>query len=749
MDEKSRILEDMESLNLGNLNTIEFDLVLPRMGEHGSMISWISSDTRFLKRNGKVIQPRHGMGKRVVTLTGVFELGSHKMTKDYIVTIMEENDSFEVRDIMPIIVHAQVNETFYLPNSAVITTANQLKLSHTIDWDGKEACYFDKPGIYDIKGHLLQNDFPLSAKIIVHNAYQDPLLDKEKCCISCEGNVALLPSSFQEAMRRKLEVLCATDDDQMLYNFRMNAHLDLHEAQPMIGWDTTDSKLRGHTTGHYLSALALCYRETKEKKILNKIQYMIEELGKCQNAIAHMEEYHEGYLGGIEESQYDALENFAHYPEIWAPYYSLHKILAGLLDCYQYTHIEKAKQIAEKLGKWVVNRLANIDKASLKKMWGIYIAGEYGGMNESLAQLYQLTGDKQFLETAIKFDNDRLMAPLLQDVDALCWIHVNQHIPQVIGALKIFEGSHQEKYYTMAKRFWRFVVEAHTYTNGSIGEGEIFHEPYAIASMIDDNTGETCASYNMLKLTKELFSFEPDVKYMDYYERCMINHILATQIEDEPDASTYFFPLEPGSKKSYTDENSCCHGTGLENHFKYSEAIYFRKQDCLYMNLFVSSIYRELDMCINMEVKEAHPEDIHLKCKGIKNIKMFIRVPYWHTGDIFLTINNVYQKPDIEDGYIVINHICEDADIHIRYHCFFFIEETPDCHDIISIHYGPYVLAAISQSQEYIHYQIQDLENQIKKQPQELRFYDILNRIELLPLYCIDKQSYHVYMKRG
>lgn len=148
MDDKNKILEDMESINLGNLNTIEFDLVLPRMGEHGSMISWISSDTRFLKRNGKVIQPRHGMGKRVVTLTGVFELGSYKMTKEYTVTIMEENDSFEVRDLMPIIVHAQVNETFYLPNSAVITTANDLKLSHTIDWEGKEACCFEEPGIY-------------------------------------------------------------------------------------------------------------------------------------------------------------------------------------------------------------------------------------------------------------------------------------------------------------------------------------------------------------------------------------------------------------------------------------------------------------------------------------------------------------------------------------------------------------------------------------------------------------------------
>ena len=751
MDDKNKILEDMESINLGNLNTIEFDLVLPRMGEHGSMISWISSDTRFLKRNGKVIQPRHGMGKRVVTLTGVFELGSYKMTKEYTVTIMEENDSFEVRDLMPIIVHAQVNETFYLPNSAVITTANDLKLSHTIDWEGKEACCFEEPGIYQIRGHLLQSNFPVSAKIIVHRTYQKPLLYKERNCISCEGNVALLPSSFLQAMRRKVDALCEIDDDQMLYNFRMNAQLDLHNAQPMIGWDTVDSKLRGHTTGHYLSALALCYRETKEKKILNKIQYMIEELGKCQDAISHIEGYHEGYLGGIEESQYDALENFAHYPEIWAPYYSLHKILAGLLDCYQYTYIEKAKQIAERLGKWVVNRLSDIDKASLKRMWGIYIAGEYGGMNESLAQLYQLTGDIRFLQTAMKFDNDRLMVPLQQDVDALCWIHVNQHIPQVVGALKIFEGSHQEKYYTIAKRFWDFVVEAHTYTNGSIGEGEIFHEPYAIASMIDDNTGETCASYNMLKLTKELFSYEPKVKYMDYYERCMVNHILATQIQDIPEASTYFFPLEPGSKKSYTDENSCCHGTGLENHFKYSEAIYFANKDDVYINLFVSSVlnFDKQDVSVDMKVKEECPEDIHIKFIGAKKCKLHIRVPYWHRGDILVTINGVLQKTIIEDGYIVMDQLWENTEIHVQYHCSYFIEETPDRSDIISIHYGPYVLAVISQSQEYIQYQIQDIEKQISKQPQELKFYDLVNRVELLPLFQIDQHSYHVYVKKG
>ena len=749
MDDKNRILEDMESIYLGNLNTIEFDLILPRIGEHGSMISWISSDTRFLKRNGKVIQPRHGMGKRVVTLTGVFELGIYKMTKEYTVTIMEENDSFEVKDIMPIIVHAQMNECFYLPNSAVITTANQLKLSHTIDWEGKEACCFKEPGTYQIRGHLLQSDISVSAKIIVHMTYQEPLLDKEKCCKSCEGNVVLLPSSFQQAMWRKVNVLSEIDDDQMLYNFRINAQLDLHNTQPMIGWDTVDSKLRGHTSGHYLSALALCYRETKQKNILNKIQYMIEELGKCQDAIAHIKGFHKGYLGGVEESQYDALENFAHYPEIWAPYYSLHKILAGLLDCYQYTHIEKAKQIAVKLGLWVVDRLADIDKASLKKMWGIYIAGEYGGMNESLAQLYQLTGDFRFLQTAMKFDNDRLMVPLLQDVDALCWIHVNQHIPQVIGALKIFEGCKKEKYYMIAKRFWDFVVEAHTYANGSIGEGEIFHEPYAIASMIDDNTGETCASYNMLKLTKELFAFEPNVKYMDYYERCMINHILATQIQDTPDASTYFFPLEPGSKKSYTDENSCCHGTGLENHFKYSEAIYFESEDDLFINLFVSSIYCKPGVQVKMEVKEDSPQDIHIQCTCSKEIKLYVRVPYWHSGDLFLVMNGVDQKPDIENGYIVINHVWENAEIHIQYRCSFFIEETPDNSDIISIHYGPYVLAVISQNQEYIHYQIQDLENQIEKQPSNLKFYDMVNRVELLPLYCIEKQSYHVYLKKG
>lgn len=752
MDDKSRILEDMESLNLGNLNTIEFDLELPRIGEQGSMITWISSDTRFLKRNGKVIQPRHGMGKRVVTLTAIFELGKYKMSKEYMVTIMEESDSFEVCDILPIVVHAQKNKKFYLPTSAVIITANQVKLSHTIDWEGKDICYFEEIGTYQINGHLLQSDIPVSAKVIVHELYQEPILEMEKILHSGEGFVHLLPSSYLDAKQRMERVLCEIDDDQMLYNFRILANLDVRGGQPMIGWDTIDSKLRGHTTGHYLSALALCYRETKSNNIRKKIKYMLDELKTCQNAISHITGYHEGYLGGIEEDQFDALEKFAHYPEIWAPYYSLHKILAGLLDCYKYTQIKEAKEIAVKLGRWVVNRLATIDQTSLKKMWGIYIAGEYGGMNESLAQLYEITQDPCFIQTAIKFDNDRLMVPLLQNVDALCWIHVNQHVPQVIGALKIFEGTHQKKYYTIAKNFWDFVVDAHIYANGSIGEGEIFHEPYAIASMIDDNTGETCASYNMLKLTKELFSFEPNVKYMDYYERCMMNHILATQILDIPGASTYFFPLEPGSKKSYTDENNCCHGTGLENHFKYTEAIYFYNDNDLYINLFISSTFSSKDQKfhVQMHVDEGHPQDIHIHIKRSKQLKLFVRIPYWHEKEAVVKINGRPQNITIVHRYIVFEELKEDTYIDISYHCSYYIEETPDQKEIISIHYGPYVLAALSQSQEYITYKIQSsLEDQIKKQPNELRFYDLVNRLELLPLYRIEKQSYHVYMKKG
>lgn len=752
MKQDERIVnEDMEALNLGNLNTVEFDLHLPTYGENGSHITWESSDTRYIKRTGRVIQPRDGRGKRVVTLTGTFQYGEVTKTKSYSITVLEANTSFEVSRIYPIVVEGRCNRVITLPGNAIVDTSDHEVLSHTIDWQGKEEVQYAQAGTYEVCGVLLHSPIEVKAQVHVSDTYEVERLRQTPILHTLDEETILSSgSSFYQAQEEMKAYLLSKDDDQMLYNFRYTCGLDVQGAQPMIGWDTLDSNLRGHTTGHYLSALAVGYRATKDERLLRKAEYMVHSLHLCQEAFAELPNFHPGYLGGFDETQFDLLEELTRYPKIWAPYYTLHKILAGLLDCFEILHIEEALTIAIGLGNWTYERLSQVAKPTLKKMWGIYIAGEYGGMNESLAKLYQITKDVRYLETAKMFDNDRLCVPMAQNVDALCGIHVNQHIPQILGELEIYKGNQEKKYFSIADNFWNLVVKHHIYTNGGIGEGEIFHAPDAIAAMIDDNTAETCATYNMLKLTRELYCYDADVKYMDYYERAMINHILASRYRCIPGANTYFLPLEPGSKKSYEDENSCCHGTGMENHFKYIEAIFFHREEDVYINLFLNAQLQWKEHArIDIDCDEQKPEDVCIQIHGSYQGNVYIRIPYW-TNDVHIERNQKPVHVIQKYGYAVLSDIQKNEIIDLHFTCSLFLEATNDDASIISLHYGPYVLAALSDEQEYIrvHLEEETLQEQIQRCDETLTFYDTINHLTYRPLYQMQEDHYHVYMKK-
>ena len=406
--------------------------------------------------------------------------------------------------------------------------------------------------------------------------------------------VKLLENSpFYENYKRAHDFLLSVNDDQQLYNFRTAAGLDTKGAPPMTGWDEPNGNLRGHTTGHYLSAIAYAYAGTKDERFKKKVDYMIAELAKCQDAMEASGKFNYGFLSGYSEEQFDKLEDFVPYPQIWAPYYTLHKIMAGLLDCYELAGNEQALEVVSKLGDWVYNRLSKLSKEHLNKMWAMYIAGEFGGINETMAKLYAVTGKETHLAAAQLFDNDKLFYPMSVNVDTLGGMHANQHAPQVIGALKIYECNNDPYYYDIAENFWDMVVNSHIYNIGGTGAGEMFKPANVIAKFITEKTAETCVTYNMLKLTRQLFFRNPEARYMDYYERALCNHILASQDQSGPvGGSTYFMPLFPGMRKGYdTSGNSCCHGTGMENHIKYQESIYFQSVDgsTLYVNLYIPS----------------------------------------------------------------------------------------------------------------------------------------------------------------
>ncbi len=565
------------------------------------------------------------------------------------------------------------------------------------------------------------------------------------------GKVSLQSSIFTDHRDKDYAYLLSVNDDQMLYNFRSAAGLDVKGAQPLTGWDASDCNLRGHSTGHYLSALALAYASSGDVKFKNKIDYMITELGKCQDALST--KYSPGFLSGYSEEQFIKLEQYTTYPTIWAPYYTLHKIMAGLVDCYQFGGNTQALEISKKMGDWVYGRLSKLPKDQLQKMWSMYIAGEFGGMNEVMAKLYAITGDEKYLTTAKYFDNPKLFTPMANNNDTLGGMHANQHIPQIIGALQIFDENKDPNYYNIASNFWNMVTGHHIYSIGGTGEGEMFKNADKIAEFIDDKDAETCATYNMLKLTRNLFLHNPDAKYMDYYERALYNNILGSQ---DPNSGTggscYFTPLGPGGQRGYdTDGFTCCHGTGMENHVKYGDSVYFKSEDksTLYVNLYMPSTldFQEKGFKITQTGDYLTEQGTAITVDGEGQLDIKLRVPYWIQKGYTVRINGVVQKITATPGsYITLSRVWTKGDkIDISMPFSFRLERTPDDPTKVSIMYGPLVMVGKSDSTDWIKLTLDstDISKSITPTKDPLTF--TTNGITLVPEYKASDCAYHAY----
>lgn len=748
------VKKDRNALYLGNLNTVAFDLKLPVTGKYGSAITWASKDPRWINEIGTVHRPEYGRGNRTVPIIATFTYGNASVQEVYEVTILQEKNKIQVDKIFPVVLEEKAGQLFYLPLAVAIRTQDGDIIAHAVTWDEGERRTYTEIGVKTVHGKLKDTDDDVQATIHVQ-CDVDAYLNKPVRVRSFPpGKVRLsgTGSLFKQAQDRRLAFLLKVNDDQMLYNFRVAAGLGTKNAPKMIGWDSPDSLLRGHTTGHYLSALSLCFGATGNRAIRSKLNYMIEELNRVQMAFEAEPDCHHGFLSAYSEKQFDLLERETPYPKIWAPYYTMHKIFAGLLDSYRIAGIDLALIIADKLGEWVYRRLNRLSHEQLQKMWSMYIAGEFGGMNESLAELYTCTRKKEHIKAAKFFDNNRLFFPMEQQIDALGSLHANQHIPQMIGAIKMFRVTSERKYYDIASFFWHSVVNAHIYSIGGTGEGEMFRQPYRIATYLSDNTAETCASYNMLKLTNALYAYDPDVTYADYYERVMFNHILATTDHENLGASTYFMPTRPGGQKQYDhDENTCCHGTGLENHFKYGDAIYFSDEEAFYVNQFVPSSVSDQDQGIVVEqsVQEPFCGRIDLLIHRLTKKQLNIRLPYWHAGAITASINQTPIRPEVQNGYLTFNRAwTADDQITVQFTPTLRIEPTPDKPDLVSVAFGPYILAALSDQESFLelpltHDNLTDVLIRLKGTNHFM--YD--QRIEFVPLAEINHQHYHLYIR--
>lgn len=741
---------DIESIYLGNLSTVETDIYLPSKGKNGTAFNWQSSHEYLLSKEGKVSRPHFGAGNRQVTLTLTATNQELTKTRTYIANILEKEYPFTVEFVYPITVYTAVGKLPDLPSIVVASNNINEDVVISVEWENVKPYMVEKEEEFVVKG-LVKDDVTAMAKVVVTNNENvlTPKLIMKKPVQACNiKDVTLLPQSdFYHQQQRVLECLLNVNDESMLYNFRSAAGLSTKDASPMTGWDAPECKLKGHTTGHYLSALSLCYGATENEKIKAKLDYMVDELYICQQEMAKCpDKFAFGFLSGYGEEQFNLLEEYTTYPTIWAPYYTLHKIMAGLRDCYIHGENLKALGILKDIGLWVYNRLSKLTKTQRDKMWSMYIAGEFGGINEVLADLYMITNDERYITASKYFDNAKLYLPMKMKIDALGNLHANQHIPQIIGCLRQFDATGEKERFEIADTFWSFVTNNHIYSIGGTGETEMFKPAKQIARFISEKTAESCASYNMLKLTGMLYEYYPETKYMEYYETTATNHILSSgDISAPTGGSTYFMGVNPGAQKEFNfSENSCCHGTGFENHFKYGEYIYSKSKDSLYVNLFIPSRLQSSDADIELSTEISSTNfNITVKVNSISSKILKIRKPLW-AKNIDVKVNGKHIEAIVKNGYFSFD--LQSGVVELQCTCNGYLSKCVDDEKTVSVCWGPYVLAAISEQSEFILFDIND-----ETVDQQLIHDGSLNFVmedyRFKPINRIDKEKYHVYVK--
>src|SRR5215467_13198701 len=504
--------------------------------------------------------------------------------------------------------------------------------------------------------------------------------------------VRLLDGPFRDAMLRDQKFLLGIDPERMLHMFRVTAGLP-SSAQPYGGWEEPKTELRGHNMGHYLSACALMYSSTGDERFKTRAVALVSELAKVQNAMpAHG--FNQGYLSAFPEEFFDRVDRQVQH--VWAPYYTLHKIMAGLLDVYLNCDDQQALDVVTKMADWVKFRVDRLSDEQQQKA----LNTEFGGMEEVLANLYAATGNEEYLRVSRKFDHKRIFDPLAHGEDPLNGVHANTQIPKAIGAARDYELTGEKRYYDVASFFWDRVAHYRSFVIGGNSDGEAFFPPETFSILLGSASTETCNTYNMLKLTRHLFGWEPSAEKMDFYERGLYNHILASQ-DPATGMMCYYVPLRPGAFKTYSkpdDSFWCCVGTGMENHSKYPDTIYYHDDQSLYCNLFIASELNWREKKVRVKQETRFPEEdktkLTIKCEKPTRLTLKIRYPGWAVNGIFLTVNG--RKETVAGGpgsYVAIEREWKDGDtVEVRLPMSLRLEAMPDDPTVVAILYGPIVL---------------------------------------------------------
>ena len=518
------------------------------------------------------------------------------------------------------------------------------------------------------------------------------------------SHVRLTGGPLKAAQEADAKYLLELQPDRMLAFLRQRAGLK-PKAEGYGGWDGPGRNLTGHIAGHYLSAVSLMWAATGDVRFKERATYIVEQLKEIQDAQG------DGYIGALQDGQgVDGKQRFVDLSNgvirsggfdlngLWSPWYVEHKLFAGLRDAYRYTDNATALQVEIKFAGWVEKILSKLNDDQLQRM----LATEFGGMNEVLAELYADTADQRWLVLADKFHQKSTLDSLAEDHDILAHTHGNTQVPKVYGALMRYVYTGNEPDAETAKFFWDRVVNHYSFATGGHGKNEYFGEPDKLDDMVDGRTAETCNVYNMLKMTRTLFSVAPDIRYADFHERALFNHILASQ--DPRDGTvSYMLPVGRGVQHEYQrkfEDFTCCVGTGMESHALHGAGIYYYKgSEEFWIGLYAPSIAKWDSAGVEVETTTDFPlgesASVKIRTKTPKKFTLALRRPYW-AGDGFSVKVNGQSLKDIPpaDSYVKITRVWKQDDtVDLNLPKVLRKEPLPDNPSRTAIMWGPLVLA--------------------------------------------------------
>jgi len=504
-------------------------------------------------------------------------------------------------------------------------------------------------------------------------------------------SVRVTDSFLLRLMERNRDFLQSLETDRLLHTFRLTAGLPT-SAEPLGGWEKPDVELRGHFTGHFLSGCALMSAATGDATLRGKANLVVAELAKCQKANGAAAG--DGYLSAFPPSFFDRLKA-GH--KVWAPWYTLHKIMAGLLDMYVLARNEQALEVVRGMAGWTKRWTDALDDQDMARVLRV----EFGGMNEVLYNLYAVTGVQDYAAAAHRFDHEQLFGPLAEGRDELKGLHVNTQIPKIIGAARRYELTGEARYRRIAEFFWTQVTQHRAYATGGTSNDEHWRsDPDKLAGELSYSTQECCCTYNMLKLTRHLFAWSPEARYFDYYERALFNGILGT-MNPQDGLTMYYVPLATGYWKVFASPRGsfwCCTGTGVESFSKLADSIYFHDENSLYVNLFVTSEldWQEKGVRVLQGAALATRGETRLRILSAKPTHLAVRIrdPYWTDGKTAVAVNGTTVTAARAGGYLVVDRTWENADeVRVTLPMNLHVHPMPDDDTLQAVMCGPLVLA--------------------------------------------------------